>query len=398
MKKKSGSDKTWIAEFLERGVAEVIGREDLEAKIRSGKTLRVKLGIDPTSPHIHIGRTVSLLKLRDLQKHGHKIIFIVGDFTGVIGDTSDKESERPMLSTAEVKKNMKTYFDQAGKIIDLEKTETKKNSSWLGKLRYGDIGKHADVFSVADFTARENIKRRMDKGLRVSLRELLYPLMQGYDSVAVRADLEIGGTDQRFNMLAGRALQNSLGQKPQAVMAMNLIPGTDGRKMSSSWGNTINVTDTPNDMYGKVMSVSDDMMIPYFISVTRMPIREVETMGKKMKEGTLNPRDVKMRLAREITTLFHGEKKASGAELVFVQTFQKKEVPDNIGEYKVEPKETIEDVLMASGLCASRTQARRLAEGGAVKDAETGETIRNLRISAKKMTLKVGKRRFLRLV
>lgn len=387
-----------IAEILERGTAEIIGKEDLLARLRSGKPIRVKLGIDPTSPYIHIGRAATLLKLRDLERMGHTIVLIIGDFTGVIGDTSDKETERPMLTPVQVKQNMRTYFSQAGKIITIKKAEAKKNSSWLSKLRYADIGKHADAFSVADFIARDNIKKRLDNGLRVSLRELLYPLMQGYDSVAVRADLEVGGTDQRFNMLAGRTLQTKCGQKPQAVMTLNLLLGTDGRKMSSSWGNTINITDSANDMYGKVMSLRDDAIIPYFVSITRAPMVDVRTMETQMKTGALNPRDAKMRLAREITALFHSEKKARDAERAFIKTFQKKEIPDETETYKMTDGQTLAHILVAAGITTSTGAAQRLAEGRAIKDLDTGETITNARAPAKKGVYKIGKRRFLKIM
>ncbi|MEK7139760.1 MAG: tyrosine--tRNA ligase [Patescibacteria group bacterium] len=386
------------SEILQRGVVEVIGKDWLAEKLKTGQKIRVKLGIDPTSPHIHIGRAAALLKMRDFERFGHKIVFIVGDFTGVIGDTSDKETERPMQTEAEVKTNMRTYFSQAGKIINIKKAETKKNSAWLSKLRYGDIGRHADAFSVSDFIARENIKRRLEKGLRVSLRELLYPLMQGYDSVAVKADLEIGGTDQRFNMLAGRVLQEKAGQKPQAVMTLPLLPGTDGRKMSSSWGNTIKVTDEPADMYGKTMSIHDDAIVPYFISVTRVPMDEVRKMENDLKAGSGNPRDMKMRLAREITTLFHGEKNARAAEENFVRTFQKKEAPRDIKEHNVLKTETFEDILVSEKIVFSKNEARRLAASNAIKNMDTKKIITDTRTQAQKGTYKIGKKRFLKIV
>src|SRR3989338_4963827 len=239
------TDSKKLQDLLTRGVHEIIGRETLENKLASGNTLCVKLGIDPTSPNLHLGRSIPLLKLRDFQELGHKIVFIIGDFTGVIGDTSDKESERPMLAKDVVAENMRQYAKQAGKIIDLEKCEVRYNSEWLGKLTYAEIGDQADAFSVAEFIARENIRRRLDAGTRVSLREMLYPLMQGYDSVAIDADVEVGGTDQRFNLFAGRVLQEKYKKEPQAIMTNPLVAGTDGRKMSSSWGNTVNIINAP---------------------------------------------------------------------------------------------------------------------------------------------------------
>ncbi|HLD27626.1 MAG TPA: tyrosine--tRNA ligase, partial [Patescibacteria group bacterium] len=265
------TDSAKIKELLERGVDEVIDKDSLAKELATGRRLRVKLGIDPTSPRLHLGRSIPLLKLKDFQELGHQIIFIVGDFTGVIGDTSDKDSERPMLSPALIKQNMKDYVRQAGKIINLKKCEIKYNSQWLKKLTYDKTGEQADQFSLAEFMARENIKKRLDEGRRVSLREVLYPLMQGYDSVAIRADVELGGTDQRFNLLAGRRLQEYFGQKPQNILMTPLMEGTDGRKMSSSWGNTIDLTDEPAEMFGKVMSITDDLIIKYFTLATRAP-------------------------------------------------------------------------------------------------------------------------------
>src|SRR3989344_1702721 len=246
-----------IKTLLERGVEEVIEKKHLETALRSGKKLRVKLGIDPTSPNIHIGRAVLLWKLRAFQDAGHTAIYIVGDFTGLVGDTSDKDSERPMLSQEEIKANMRTYFGQAYKILDKKKTEVYYNSKWLKKLGFVEVAKMASLFGLHEFEAREVIARRMKAGKRVSFHELMYPLMQGYDSVMVRADVELGGTDQRFNLLTGRRIQELYGQKSQDIVMMDILEGTDGRKMSSSWGNVINIMDPPDEMFGKVMSIHD---------------------------------------------------------------------------------------------------------------------------------------------
>jgi tyrosyl-tRNA synthetase len=237
-----------IDELLTRGVTDIVDRSHLEAALKGKKKLRVKLGIDPTSPNIHIGRAVALWKLRAFQDLGHQVVFIVGDFTGLIGDTSDKDAERPMLLEEQIKTNLKTYFDQAFIILDKSKTEAHYNSEWLKKLGFAEIGSMANVFGLHEFEARENIAKRLKAGKRVSLRELLYPLMQGYDSVAIKADVELGGTDQRFNLLAGRTIQPLYKQAPQDIMTFDLLEGTDGRKMSSSWGNVINLVDTPDDM------------------------------------------------------------------------------------------------------------------------------------------------------
>lgn len=362
---KINTDKQKINELLTRGVDEIIDKEHIHKKLLSGKKLRVKLGIDPTSPNIHIGRSIPLLKLRDFQELGHQIVFIIGDFTGVVGDTSDKDSERPMLSKEKVKENMKDYIKQAAKIIDMDKCETRYNSEWLAKLGYWEISGQADDFSLAEFIARENIRRRLDAGTRVSLRELLYPLMQGYDSVAVKADVEIGGTDQRFNLLAGRNLQGMYKQEPQDIIMGPLLEGTDGRKMSSSWGNTIDLAADENDMFGKVMSISDDLIIKYFTLATRVPVEAVKKNEKELTGGA-NPRDLKMALACEIVKMYHSAKAAQEAQKYFVSTFSKREIPSDILEIKPSAYDII-TVLLESKICLSRTDARRQIFQGGVK-------------------------------
>jgi len=388
------TDKKAIAELLNRGVNEVIDRKHLEEKLLSGKQLRVKLGIDPTSPNLHIGRSIPLLKLRDFQNLGHQVVFIVGDFTGVIGDTSDKESERKMLEEEEIEKNMRTYVEQAAKILDIEKAEVQYNSSWLKKLGFGEIGRQANYFSLAEFIARENISKRLKEGNRVSLRELLYPLMQGYDSVMVKADVELGGTDQRFNLLAGRELQKHYDQEPQDILMTNLILGTDGRKMSSSWGNTINLMDEPNDMFGKVMSVPDNLIVTYFEHCTRVPMEQVNVFAKELKAGKINPRDIKMSLALEITKMFWSEQEAQDAKTYFISVFQKKDIPDDMPVAKVAGM-MIMEALVESKLAESRTDARRLIEQGGVK--VDGKLVKSLDKSVKSgNVIQKGKRFFVR--
>jgi len=387
-----------ILELLTRGVEEVIDREALEKALKSGKKLRVKLGIDPTSPNIHIGRAVVLWKLRAFQELGHKVVFIVGDFTGLIGDTSDKDSERPMLGEKEVAKNLKTYFEQAYKILDKKKTEVHYNSKWLKKLGFAEIGKLADLFSLHEFEARENIAKRLKAGKRVSLRELLYPLMQGYDSVAIKADIELGGTDQRFNLLAGRTIQPAYKQKPQNILTMTLMEGTDGRKMSSSWGNTINITSEPNDMFGKAMSIPDELIKKYFILATRVLLPEID----EIIEANLNPRDQKLRLAYEITKLYHGDKKAESAQQAFINQFSKGELPTEIPTKKIEPGYyQISQLIVMTGLVTSRSEARRLMEQGGIKFS--GKVVEKYddtyHITGRdELLIQVGKRKFIRVV
>ena len=388
-------DENKINEILTRGVNEMIDAKHLREQLISGKKLRVKLGIDPTSPNIHLGRAVSLLKLRDFQELGHQIVLIIGDFTGMVGDTSDKDSERPMLAEKQVKENMKNYVKQAGKILDIKKTEIKYNSQWLKKLGFLEIGKQADQFSLSEFIARENIKSRIDEGKPVSLRELLYPLMQGYDSVAIKADVELGGTDQRFNLLAGRTIQNYYGQEPQDILMTNLISGTDGRKMSSSWGNTINLIDEPKEMFGKIMSIPDEVIIQYFEHCTRIDMVSVDNFQNQLKNG-VNPRDIKMQLAFEITKLYWGEKGADDGKQYFISVFQKKDTPSEMLEFNLAGKNIV-DVLIESKLAQSRGDAKRLIEQGAIE-------INNKKITsidevvAKNSIIQKGKRFFAKII
>lgn len=378
---KIDTDPDKIAELLTRGVAEIIGQEELEKKLQSGKQLRIKLGIDPTSPNIHLGRSIPLLKLRDFQELGHKIVFIIGDFTGVIGDTSDKDSERPMLTSEQVKTNLKSYIDQASKIIDVKQAEINYNSSWLKKLTYAEIGTQADAFSLHEFIARENIAKRLEQGKRISLRELLYPLMQGYDSVIVKSDVEIGGTDQKFNILAGRQLQKVYGQEPQNVITNPIIEGLDGRKMSSSFGNTVNLFDAPNDMFGKLMSLKDEFIISYFIFTTRLPLLEIGQYETELKNG-VNPRDIKLKLAFEITKIYYTEKDAQKAQEYWISTFSKKEVPDEMSTFKPNEGEySIMHILLKTGFASSNSDARRTIEQGGVKI--NGEVIKDVKAEVK---------------
>lgn len=386
-----------IDELLTRGVAEVIDAKSLRAKLLSGKKLRVKLGIDPTSPNLHLGRSVPLLKLRDFQELGHKVVFIVGDFTGVIGDTSDKESERPMLDVKTIKKNLATYIKQAGKIIDLKKAELHYNSEWLKKLNYRDVAEHANIFSIAEFIARENIKKRLDAQKRVSLREVLYPLMQGYDSIAVKADVELGGTDQRFNLLAGREMQRHYGHAPQDVLMTNLIMGIDGRKMSSSWGNTVNLLDEPAQMFGKIMSMGDENITPYFTQCTRVPLEAVEAYKEQMAYEHVNPRDIKMVLAYEITRLYWGDREAEKAKNNFVQAFQKKELPSDIAAIGAKKGETYFDVLARAGIAHSKSELARLFAQGGVHDFETDDVIRK-DDPVRGGTIRAGKKNFFKII
>ncbi len=394
-KPKIITNEELINNLLARGVEEIIDRDNLKKRLLEGKQLRIKLGIDPTSPNIHIGRAIPLLKLKDFQDLGHKVVFIIGDFTGVIGDTSDKDSERPMLSKTQVEQNMKNYIAQAGKIIDIKKCEIHHNSKWLEKISYRELGSQADTFSLSNFISRENIKKRLDAGKRVSLRELLYPLMQGYDSVAVRADVEIGGTDQKFNLLAGRELQKMYKQRPQDILTNGLIEGLDGRKMSSSWGNTINLTDSHVDMFGRVMSLSDDLIIKYFNLTTRVPLDMIKKYEEQLSSG-VNPRDIKIKLAYEIVKMYHGEKLAKGAQDNFEKTFSKGGIPEEVLELHVGKDSKLVDILLSESIVSSKSEFRRLVQDGAVTTLESDSKVEDVEAVVSSATYKIGKRRFVK--
>jgi tyrosyl-tRNA synthetase len=382
-----------IDQLLTRGVAEIIDKENLLKKLNSGKDLRIKLGIDPTSPNIHLGRSIPLLKLRDFQDLGHKVILLIGDFTGLIGDTSDKDSERPMLSKETIKINLETYIDQAAKILDISKVEVVYNSTWLSKLNYFDICEQADLFSINQFISRENISKRLDEGKRVSLRELMYPLMQGYDSVELKADIEVGGTDQKFNLLAGRDLQRHYKQEPQDIMMFSMMEGLDGRKMSSSYGNGVNLMDSANDMFGKIMSLNDEFVTKYFKLVTRVDLEVIAKYESDLKNGT-NPRDIKILLGKAIVTMYHSADDADKAEQYFINTFTKKEIPDDIDE--LTPTDyNIVNILIESKLVESKSDARRVIGQGGVK--VNGEIVSSLDVNIdKNSVIQKGKMGFVR--
>lgn len=375
------TDEKKIDELLSRSVSEVIIKENLRKKLLSGKRLRVKLGIDPTSPNLHIGRAVSLWKLRAFQDLGHTAVFIVGDATGVVGDTSDKEAERPMLSQEKVKENMQTYFEQAFKILDPKKTETHYNSEWLNKLGFLELTRMASLFGLNEFASRELIAKRMAAGQRVSFHELLYPLMQGYDSVAVRADVELGGTDQRFNLLAGRDIQKLYKQESQDVMMMDLLEGTDGRKMSSSWGNVVNILDDASAMFGKIMSVKDELVEKYFALCTRVPLEEVAEILKQ------HPKDAKLCLALEIVALYHGRDAAETAKDEWESIFSKGEVPTNIPEVPA-------GKLFEIAGDYSKSELRRLVDQGAVSSVVSGEKITSIDQEITDDVIRIGKHKF----
>jgi tyrosyl-tRNA synthetase len=395
-------------EIIKRGVAEIVPEkellEKLERSVKTGKPLRVKLGADPSAPDIHLGHSVVLRKLRDFQDLGHHVIFIIGDFTGRIGDPTGKSETRKALTIEEVKANAKTYKEQVGKILDMDKTEVVFNSKWLDRLTFEDVIKISSTYTVARMLERDDFAKRYAGEKPISLHEFLYPLAQGYDSVAIQADVELGGTDQKFNLLVGRDLQREFGLEPQIALMMPIIEGTDGvQKMSKSLGNYIGISEEPNEMYGKTMSIPDNLMVKYYELVTRIPMEEVEEIKNALNDGKLHPRDAKMRLAREIVTMFHGKEAALQAENHFKQVFQRGDLPDEIPEYFLPAAELDGDriwsvkLLTLAGLTPSNAEARRMLQQGAVKVNNEKFTKIDEMAVTDGMVIQVGKRKFVRI-
>lgn len=374
--------------------------QELRERLATGTPLRVYLGVDPTAPDIHLGHTVPLRKLAQFQELGHQVIFLIGDFTALIGDPSDKDKARPQKSPEEIAHNVKTYTDQAWKLLDPEKTEVRYNSEWLGKLSFRDLIGLASNFTVAQFLQRDNFEKRFANNDAIFLHEFFYALMQGYDAVALHNDVQIGGTDQTFNILAGRKLQDAFGQKAQVLLTFPMLPGTDGTvKMSKSIGNAIGISDAPEDMYGKLMSIPDHAMPIYFDLLSRRHPTEIEGLLAEMEAGQRHPRDVKMGLAREITEIFHGPAAAQQAEEHFVTVFQQRERPADVPEHRITAPTAIVDLIVEIGFASSKNEARRLIQQGGVsideaKIEETDTTI----TPGNGGLLRVGKRRFIQLV
>lgn len=391
-----------IDEVLTRAVVDVVVRDEFIKKMKSGRQLRIKLGIDPTGPRLHIGRTVPLFKLRQFQDMGHQIVLIIGDFTAIVGDASDKDAQRVMLSREQIEANMKTYVEQIGRILDLGKVEFRYNSEWLAPLNFNDVIRLASKFTVAQMIQRENFSDRWDAGKPIGLHELLYPLMQGFDSVAIEADVEIGGTDQLFNLMAGRALQEDFGQAPQTVMTLNMIEGTDGRKMSTSWGNAIYILDDPKDQFGRIMSMADHVIPTYMESITLMPMDEVKRIEAGLENGSIHPMDAKKQLAWEIVNLYHGPEAADSARHEFEQVFQQRSLPSQIPTVTIERalgtkageggEIGILDLLINTGMAPSRKQAQRLVDQKGVRVDEQLVEDRDERIKPRPgMIIKVGR-------
>lgn len=386
-----------IDHILKRGVAEIISEANLRRRLNEGKPLRLKMGFDPSKPDLHIGHAVGLRKLRQLQELGHKVVLIVGDWTAQVGDPSGRDESRVMLTHDQVQINAKTYMDQFFSIVDAARTETRWQSEWFGKFTLTDVFNLTSRFTFADMMEHETFDKRVKEGKPLSIMELMYPMLQAYDSIAVDADVEFGGMDQKFNILAGRQLQQRLGKTPQDVFLVPLLVGTDGRKMSKSFGNTIDLAANPNDMYGKVMSLVDSVIIEYFKNVTDVPDEELVQMERAMQTGSINPRDLKMRLGREIVAQFHGADAARAAEAEFVKVFQQRDLPTDMPVFTMQQPMSIIDLIMAANLAASRSEARRLVQQGGVKlnDQKVDQVDAVIPIS--EGVLKVGKLKFLRL-
>ena len=385
--------------IISKGVDEIIGLDELKEKLAKNKTLIVKLGLDPSAPDIHLGHTVVLRKLKQLQDLGHKIIIIIGDFTGKIGDPTGKSQARKALTTEQVLENARTYETQIFKVLDKEKTEVKFNSDWLSKMNFEDVIKLGSKMTVARMLEREDFKKRYENQMPISIHEFFYPLMQGFDSVQLNADIELGGTDQRFNLLMGRMLQKEFGQEPQTTIMMPLLEGLDGiNKMSKSLGNYIGIDEDAAVMFEKVMTIPDNLIIKYFELVTDVHPDKVDEI-KNLLENGMNPRDVKLELAREIVELYHGKCAVQGAEQRFKIVFQKKQIPDDIKTVEcLISNFNLAEIIVSNGLAKSKNEFRRLVTQGGVKI--NGEKITSLETikETSEIIVQIGKKHFIKIV
>ncbi|NLX26936.1 MAG: tyrosine--tRNA ligase [Lentisphaerae bacterium] len=391
--------------FLSARAVDLINRDDLKKKLEKaaveGRGLRIKYGADPSAPDIHLGHVVGLNKLREFQDAGHTVVFIIGDFTGMIGDPSGKSATRPALSREQVAKNAESYKEQVFKILDPEKTEVRFNSEWLGEMKFEDVIRLTAHVTVAQLLARDDFSKRYADNRPISLVEFLYPLVQAYDSVMVKADLELGGTDQLFNLLLGRELQKVMGQEPQCVMTLPLIEGLDGvNKMSKSLNNYVGVNETARDMYGKLMSVPDDLMWKYFEYIAEVPSAKVAEWQADVEEGKVHPREMKDILGKRIVSRFHDEVAAEDASAEFIRVFRNKDLPDEIPEVMVPAEEIgLLNLMVQAGLAASNGEARRLVKQGAVKINDEKVSDERAQIMPEDgMIIRSGKRGFAKIV
>ncbi len=395
------------AALIERGTVDLISREELVKKltrsVETGKPMVIKAGFDPTAPDLHLGHTVLLQKLRHFQLLGHQIVFLIGDFTGLIGDPTGKSDTRPPLTREDVERNAETYKEQVFKILDPEKTRVAFNSTWLGELSSYEMIRLASRLTVARMLERDDFKKRFESNRPISIHEFLYPLIQGYDSVALEADVEIGGTDQLFNLLMGRDLQKGRNQEPQVVLTMPLLEGLDGvNKMSKSLGNYIGISEAPDDIFGKIMSISDDLMFRYYELLSDLSMDEIVRLKEDTEAGTIHPKAVKVRLARELVTRFHDADAADAAERNFEQVFTKNELPEEIPEKKIQVDDAaiwLPRLLVQAELVKSTSDGRRMITQNAVSVDGTKVTDINMEVPAREpVLLQVGKRRICRVI
>lgn len=385
--------------IISKGVDEIIGLDELKEKLTKNKPLTVKLGLDPSAPDIHLGHTVVLRKLRQLQDLGHNIVIIIGDFTGKIGDPTGKSKARKALTTEQVLENAKTYEEQIFKVLDKKKTKVNFNSEWLSKMNFEDVIRLGAKMTVARMLERDDFKKRYENQMPISIHEFFYPLMQGFDSVEIKADIELGGTDQRFNLLMGRMLQKEFGQEPQCTIMMPLLEGLDGiNKMSKSLGNYIGIDEDAKVMFEKIMTIPDELIVKYFELVTDIHPDEVEKIKELLRDGT-NPRDIKMQLGREIVELYHGKDAVKDAEDRFKLVFQRKEIPDDIKCVEVS-KENLDlaEIITNNLLVKSKNEFRRLVVQGGVK--VNGEKLGNIEdlILSEEMIIQIGKKKFIKII
>jgi tyrosyl-tRNA synthetase len=388
-------------ELIRRGADEILVEKELVTKLEQGRPLRVKAGFDPTAPDLHLGHTVLINKLRQFQDLGHEVMFLIGDFTGMIGDPTGKSATRPPLTRDQVLENAKTYEEQIYKILDPEKTLVVFNSSWMGEMNAADLIQLAARHTVARMLERDDFNKRYRSGQPIAIHEFLYPLVQGYDSVAMKADVELGGTDQKFNLLVGRQLQEAYGQEPQVVLTMPILEGLDGvQKMSKSLNNYIGITDAPEEMFGKIMSISDDLMWRYFELLSFRPMSEIENFRRQVEEG-MNPRDIKFLLGEEIVARFHDRAAAEKARQAFIDRFRKGAMPEDMPEVELQARGEdglpIANMLKEAGLVTSTSEAYRMLKQGAVRlDGERVEDRNRVLPPGSEVIAQVGKRRFAR--
>ena len=391
-------------DIIKRGAEEILPEDELREKIKisinKNKPLTVKLGCDPSRPDLHIGHSVVLRKLRDFQDLGHQAVLVIGDFTAMIGDPSGRNKTRPQLTLQEAKDNAKTYLDQAKVILDMKRVKIKYNSDWLGKIKFSDVIQLASSTTVARMLERDDFTKRYESEVPISLHEFLYPLAQAQDSVELTSDIELGGTDQKFNLLMGRNLQKEVGQEPQCILTMPILEGTDGvEKMSKSYGNDIGISDSANDMYGKTLSIPDNIIFSWFNLATNIDSSELENIKKKLESDSINPMEIKRLLARKIVEFYYDSNSALEAENYFNTVIVSKGIPDNIEDFIIEESMLLVDIIIKANMLSSKSEARRMIKQSAVKiDGDAIDDIHYKIPLNKNIILKVGKRKFLRII